>query len=184
MRLKTFVTATVVLQLFFCGSLLSAQGSSSKPLRIGVVDLQVIFNESELGKKKIAELQKLEERYRAEILKKQGDIRDKEDQLQQLPFSISEEKRLNLAREIEAERIAIKRMQSDAERDLSTRQNDAMMEIYSKIVPVIEAIGQTQGYALVINKVQPSVLLYWDKSVDITQEVIQRFNQTGGKGAR
>ena len=41
---------------------------------------------------------------------------------------------------------------------------------------VIEELGKAEGYSLVFNKVQPGVLLYWDASADITQEVIKKFN--------
>jgi outer membrane protein len=174
-----FVGAVIAFSVVLVPRPVAAQ--AARPLKVAVVDLQTVFNESDAGKEKIAVLQKLEERYTTELQDAQNKIKAKEDQLQQLPFSISEEKRTSLAREIDEDKIALKRRQSDAERDLSTRQNDAMMELYSKIVPVIEDIGKTQGYTIVFNKVQPSVLLYWDSTVDLTQDVIKKFNGISAK---
>jgi outer membrane protein len=170
--------AWLVLAFFSLASMLLAQAPApKKELKVGILDLQQVFNESAQGKQKLAELEKLTEQYRSEMADRQQKMKARQDQLAQLPFSISEEKRTNLEREIEEDQISLKRRQSDAERDLTTKQNDAMMELYSKVGPLIEDIGKARGYTLIINKSQPGILLYFDETVDITSEVIKKFNE-------
>ena len=44
-------------------------------------------------------------------------------------------------------------------------------------MPVIETVGQERGLTLIFNKFQ-SGLVFADQGVDITDEVIRRFNTT------
>ncbi len=65
--------------------------------------------------------------------------------------------------------------QDDAQRELDDARRVALEGLEERILPVIDAVGKEQGMTLIFNKFQ-SGLVYADETVDITDEVIRRFN--------
>jgi hypothetical protein len=43
-------------------------------------------------------------------------------------------------------------------------------------MPVINQVGKEKGYTLIFNKYAPGMLVYADDAIDITDEVLRRFN--------
>jgi Skp family chaperone for outer membrane proteins len=56
-----------------------------------------------------------------------------------------------------------------------------MGKIERQILPVIDKLGQEQGYTLIFNKFQ-SGLVYADDAVDITADVITRLDASNAGG--
>ena len=53
---------------------------------------------------------------------------------------------------------------------------EAMTSFNQQIMPVIQSIGQERGYTVIFNKFEAG-LLFASDTVDVTEEVIQRFNE-------
>ncbi len=80
-----------------------------------------------------------------------------------------------MTKEIEDKQIALQRFEDDAQRELNEARRRALGALEQRIMPVIDAVGQEKGLTLIFNKFQ-SGLVYADDTVDITDEVIRRFN--------
>ena len=80
-----------------------------------------------------------------------------------------------MSKEIEDEQIAIRRFQDDAQRELQEAQRRELGGLEERILPIINQVGQAEGYTLIFNKFQ-SGLVYADEAVDVTDRVIQMFN--------
>jgi outer membrane protein len=88
---------------------------------------------------------------------------------------VSEDKLAEMSKQLENKNIAMRRFEDDAKRELEDARRKQLGGLEAKILPIINAIGQEQGFTLIFNKFQ-SGLVYADEAVDITDEVIQRFN--------
>ncbi len=75
----------------------------------------------------------------------------------------------------EITRIAIRRFEDDAKRELEDARRRELGGLEQRILPVINQIGQERGITLIFNKFQ-SGLVYADEAVDITDDVIREFN--------
>ncbi len=78
--------------------------------------------------------------------------------------------------QIEDRTIALQRFEDDAKRSLDEARRTALGRLEQQIMPIINEIGKERGLTLIFNKFQDSGIVYADDAVDITDEVIRRFN--------
>jgi outer membrane protein len=144
-------------------------------VNVAVIDVQRVVTESDSGKEALGKLKELQDKKIAEGKKLQDDLDAVKDQYNKQRFTLSEDKLQELQKGIQDKTIALKRFQDDAQRDLEDARKKALDQLEQKIMPIINKVGQERHLSLIFNKYQ-SGLVYADESVDITDEIIQRFN--------
>ncbi len=151
-----------------------ASGSATL-VNVAVIDVQRVVTESDPGKEALGKLKQLQDQKIAEGKKLQQELDALKDQYNKQRFTLSEDKLQALQKNIEDKNIQLKRFQDDAQRDLEDARKKALDGLEQKIMPIINKAGQERHLGLIFNKFQ-SGLVYADESVDITDEIIQRFN--------
>jgi outer membrane protein len=162
-------------------ALIVAWGSAAwaaQPLRVGVVDVQQILNQSQRGqalKQKLeqerAGRQKELDARQQELVKLQSEY---EKQSPVLSEQAKREKKESLERRVrDARRVA-----EDANRDFEKRVRDAEMETTREIFAIIQEYGKDQGFSVILER---SSLIFSATSVDVTSEVIKRYDAKGAK---
>ena len=150
---------------------------------IGVIDVQRILSESEEGKKEIARIKRVQDLKREELKQKEVDVQRLRDKLNDLGFSISEDERTKLQRELEDKMIDGERFRKDADREISSQFEDVFADFEKRIYPIIEQVGAELGVHVIFNKQTPG-LVWAQKSVDVTNKVIERFNRVSASGGK
>ncbi|MEO6325368.1 MAG: OmpH family outer membrane protein [Thermoanaerobaculia bacterium] len=148
-----------------------AQGAQ----KIGVIEVQRIVQESAVGKESLARVQKIQGGKQEELVRRQKELRDMEQKIQEQGKALSEDAMDKLQKDYQAKALDLKRFQDDAQRELEETQRKELSELEKRIMPVIDTVAKEQGFQLVFNKFQ-SGLLYADGGVDLTEAVITRFN--------
>jgi outer membrane protein len=143
--------------------------------RIAVIDVQRVVTESDPGKEVMQKLRALSDTKAQQGQTMQKELAALQDQFNKQRFTVSEQRQAEMSKEIEDKQIAIKRFQDDAQRELQDAQRRELGGLEERIMPIINQIGQTDGYTLIFNKFQ-SGLVYADEAVDVTDRVIQTFN--------
>ncbi len=150
-------------------------GSAQAQTKIGVIEVQRIVADSAVGKESLARVQKLQAAKSEELSKRQKELRDLEQKIQEQGKSLSEDAMEKLQKDYQAKALDLKRFQDDAQRELEEIQRKELKTLEDRVLPVIQAVAKEQGYQLVFNKYQ-SGLLHAEDSVDLTDAVIQKFN--------
>ncbi len=145
------------------------------PEKIGVIEVQRIVQESAVGKESLARIQKLQQSKQDELTKRQKELRDMEQKIQDQGKSLSEDAMDKLQKDYQAKALDLKRFQDDAQRELEDAQRKELAELEKRVMPVIDAVAREQKYTLVFNKFQ-SGLLFATPGVDLTDAVITKFN--------
>ncbi len=153
----------------------TAPGSSS--MKIGVINVERLVQESALGKEAFSRVKRLNEQKKEEGEKLQKELRDMEQKLADQGAALAEDKRDALQKSYQEKAIAFKRFQDDANRELETAQKKELSDLERRVFPVINQVGKEKGYTLIFNKFQ-SGLVYAEESVDITDDVLKVFNTT------
>lgn len=153
----------------------ASPGSSA--IRIGVINVERLVQESSLGKEAFSRVKKLNDQKKDEADKLSKDLRDMEQKLADQGSALADDKREALQKSYQEKAIAFKRFQDDANRDLEAAQKKELGELERRVFPIINQVGKERGFTLVFNKFQ-SGLVYADDSVDITDEVLKVFNTT------
>jgi outer membrane protein len=145
-------------------------------LQAGVIDVQRILAESEEGKKEIARIKKVQDEHMQHLNQVEAEVKKLKEKLANLGFTISEEERTKLQRQIEDRMIDGERYRKDADRQIKSEFEDVFASFEKRIYPIIEALGTERGVLIIFNRETPG-LVWADKSVDITNDVIERFNK-------
>jgi outer membrane protein len=171
-----FVTA---LASFFALLPSAAVAQVGAAARIAVIDSDRIVTESTRGRAALETLRTRQDEKLAEGRQIQQEINDLRRRIDEGQMSLAPERLAELRKQYEDRMIAFRRFQDDADRELSTLRDDALSGIERDVLTIIQQIGEEGGYTLIFNKFQ-SGLVFADDTVDITDQVIQRFNTAGG----
>jgi outer membrane protein len=143
--------------------------------KVAVIDVQRVVTESDPGKEVMQKLRVLSDAKAQEGQTLQQNLATLQDQFNKQRFTVSEQRQAEMSKEIEDQQILIRRFQDDAQRELQEAQRRELGGLEERILPIINQVGQAEGYTLIFNKFQ-SGLVYADEAVDVTDRVIQMFN--------
>jgi outer membrane protein len=171
------VAALAATAVFGQGTAVAPTTATGQPLRIGVINVERLVQESALGKEAFSRVKKLNDQKKEEADKLSKELRDMEQKLADQGSALADDKRDALQKSYQEKAIAFKRFQDDANRELETAQKKELSELERRVFPVINQVGKEKGYTLIFNKFQ-SGLVYADDSVDLTDDVLRVFNTT------
>jgi|APFre7841882724_1041349.scaffolds.fasta_scaffold04925_4 outer membrane protein len=140
-----------------------------------VIDVQRVVTDSDPGKESLQRLRTLQDEKIAEGRNLQTELEGLRDQVNKQRLTLSEQKLAEMSGQIEDKTIALQRFEDDAKRSLEEARRTALGRLEERIMPIINQIGKERGLTLIFNKFQ-SGLVYADDAVDITDDVIRRFN--------
>jgi outer membrane protein len=143
--------------------------------KVAVIDVQRVVAESDPGKEAIQKLKAISDAKIQEGQAMQQEMATLQDQYNKQRFTVSEERMAEMGKELEDKNIAIRRFEDDAKRELDEVRRRELGGLEERILPIINQIGVEEGITLIFNKFQ-SGLVYADEAVDITDDVIRRFN--------
>ena len=156
---------------------LAAALPAAAQVNVAVIDVQRVVTESDPGKQALQHLKELQDAKIDEGRAMQQELGALQEQMSKQRFTLSEERLAELGKQIEDGQIALQRFQDDAERELDEARRRELGGLEGRIIPVINELGAERGFTLIFNKFQ-SGLVYADEAVDITDDVIRRFNTT------
>jgi outer membrane protein len=145
-------------------------------VKVSVIDVQRVVTESDPGKEVMQRLRSLTEAKAQQGQSLQQELATLQDQFNKQRFTVSEARQAEMQKGIEDKQISIRRFQDDAQREVAEAQRRELGSLEERIMPIIDQIGKEQGLTLIFNKFQ-SGLVYADETIDITDEVIRRFNR-------
>lgn len=166
---KTFVKLALLVVVMLVAT------SGMAQVNIAVIDIQRVVTDSDAGKEALGNLQKLQDAKIAQGRAIQENMDALREQLSKQRFTLTEAKVAELSKEIEDKGIEMQRFQDDAQRELDEARRAALGGLEERILPVIDQVGKERNMTMIFNKFQ-SGLVYADEGVDLTDEVIRRFN--------
>ena len=169
------VTPVRILALLAALAAPVAAQQAARPLKVGVIDPELIVAQSARGKVALERLNKERDQRLAEGNRMRQEIADLQKRMTDGRLSLGQDKLKQLNDEIEEKTIGIQRYGENAQREMQKLEQELMDPIEEQILRVINQVGAEQGYTLIFKKFQ-SGLVYADESADLTASVIQRFD--------
>ena len=172
-KIKSLVLSTVWVLLLPLG--LFAQGGSAT--KIGTLHILRAISESAEGRQALGEFNKKAEAKRDELQRKNSEIEQLQKQLQDQARTLNDESRAALAKNIDAKTTELQRAQQDAQKEFGDMQNEIINRIGNKLVPVVQQYAKENNYALIVDSSNQSYqLIYFDPAIDITDDIIKRYD--------
>jgi outer membrane protein len=178
------------------GLLVAALGLSmaetAQAQKIGVVDLQAVLDQSVRGRAAKDRLRDLGDRLQHEIKAKLELKKQREDELQKLQTEFRTQKDLlteqaraakdeeyrRRARELKRFIDDTNRFTEDATQEFREREIRETQHLLGTVRKIVQEIGEREGYQLVLEgNENTAIVLYFNKAIDITSRVVQRFDQ-------
>lgn len=163
----------LALSLLMCAALPAL--AQEAPVKIAVVDLEVVVAQSPAGKELEGRLDKFQQQVQAEIEAMSSKAKEIRQRLADGVNSLSEEKLAELQKQFEDEQIKMKRLRDDRTREGQKMQTEGLRDIEKQLEPIFKQVRDEGGYDIILNRV-PGVVVMAGERVDITQKVIDRLN--------
>ena len=149
--------------------------------KFGVVDLQDVILKVEDGKRAKAQLQKEVDKKEAELKKEKASI-EKLGQDAQAKY-LSEDAKLEKQRELQERIVKYQKEGMDFQTELKKKEQEMTQKITQQVSGIVEEISKEKELTAVF-ELNSSGLLYLKESVNLTDEVIKRYNAKAKKSKK
>lgn len=152
----------------------AAQATAPK---IGVMNVLRAIVECAEGRQANDEFQKKLEAKRDELTQKQKELETLQQQLRTQAATLNDEARAALTRSIDTKTTDLKRSQEDADKEFNEMRNQIFNRIGGKMAPLVQQYAKEMNFTMVLDSSsQTTQLTYIDPAIDITDDVIKRYD--------
>jgi outer membrane protein len=170
--MRKSVLAVVVLML-------AVTGVAWAETKIAVVDVQRVIDDSEKGQQARDLLKQKAEQEQAALEKEGKEIALLKEDFDKQSAVLTPEKRADREQELRQRIRDFNRLKKDKQDAFNAQQMEVLRQVMAKVMEVIQAVGEESGFTAVFDATNGPVL-YTGEGVDITDQVIERFNQSSG----
>lgn len=171
---KRLTTAFLLVTMIGAFALLA---QAQQTLKVGIINSQEILERSIEGKKAIAQLEEKNRKTQQDLSKLDDQIRQLETKLNTQGLTMTQEAVISLSADLDRKRTERQRMAEDATKDMQELQQRLYLKIQSEVMPIINKLGQEKGLDLILD-LRASGILYFNPAIDLTEEVIKRYDAT------
>jgi outer membrane protein len=158
--------------------LLSTSAAFAEDMKFGYVDMQRALNETEDGRKAKEKLKKDFDQKQKELDEQQAQLKKEIEDLDKKRTLLPADK----VREKESElRVKLEKVQQTYMRhqqDLSAKEQKETQKIFERMTKIIGEIAAAENFSMIVDK---SALVFAKPHLDLTNELIRRYNGTAAK---
>jgi outer membrane protein len=169
-----------VVALFVPTGMVWAQGSSpaaAAPTKIATMNIRNAIAGTAEGKEASAELQSQFAPKQTEMQNMQKQIEDIQTRLSAGERTLSDEEKARLQRQGDLLGRELQRRQDDLNEELQAAEGDILDRLGRKMLDVVDRYARENGYAIVLDTSQSSLVVYGANQVDITTQIVTLYDQ-------
>ena len=151
--------------------------------KIAYVDVQVIASNSAEGKAATARLDEFRKKKTGELAEKNKQAQALQTKIDQGGTVLSDQVRSQTEKELEKLQREIQFFQQDAQNEINDMTQQLQAEFQQKLQPVIEQVATEKGLQVVFS-IRDSGAIWANTALDISDEVIKRFDASSKTGAK
>lgn len=159
---------------------LAPQPQPPKPFpegaKVGLINLQAIASVSIEGKAATARIQEFVKKKTAELSEKNKQAQSIQTKLQQGATVLNDQARTQAEKDLQRMQRELQALQEDAQQEQQDMTQRLQVEFQERLNPIIEQVATEKGLHVVLNVDQNSNVVWGYSGVDISAEVIKRFD--------
>jgi Skp family chaperone for outer membrane proteins len=167
-----FPAMCAVLTLSVLGA--SAARAQGEVMKIGVFDPEVLWKQTDIGKKYNEDLSVTRDRLLAQIDKKTEELQSTKSKLRQQQQTLSVDKVTEMQQDILSKETELDRFNEDATKEMKFQFGQFQGRFQEMLTKTLDAFGKEKGYALILTR---GAVVYSASSIDIDQYLIAKFNE-------
>ena len=152
-------------------------------LKAAVINIQRVASESQAGRAATARVQALNRQKVADLSQRNTKLQADEQKLASEGLHMTDAARLELQRSIAQQQKDLQRAQQDAQDAVQQLQQELQQQFETKLTPIIQAVAKERKLSLIF-RVESGELVYWDKALDLTDDVVKRVDAAEGGAAQ
>lgn len=160
---------------------LACAGVAHAQIKMGIVDMQRALNECDAGRRAKDQVKSKFERAQNQLKNQREELDRAREDYEKRATVMREEQRRDLEKDLEGRTLDFKRKYEDFQRDLKRTDAELTSGIVEELYNIVADYGQEQQYTVIL-EASSGALLYGEKSLDITDEVIRLHNGGAGRG--
>ena len=149
--------------------------AAAADFKVAVVDMQRALNECDAGKKAKDQVKGKFDKAQDQLKKQRDELDKAREEFDKKALVLKDDQRRDLEKDFEAKQLEFKRRYEDFQRDLKRTDAELTSGIVEQLYGIVAEIGAEKGYTMVLES-SSGALLYNDKSIDITDDVIKAHN--------
>ncbi len=167
-------TAKLIIMALMIAALASS-GLAQQIIKVGVVNSQEVLEKSAEGKRVLAQLQDKDKRNQAELSRRDQEIQELQTRLNTQRLTLTPEALRNLSTDLQRKQTERQRFFEDAGREMNELAERLFQRIQNELLPIIEQMGKENGMDVIFD-LGKSGAIYFSPGIEITQDVIQRYD--------
>jgi Skp family chaperone for outer membrane proteins len=156
-------------------AILVTLGYSQQAIKVGVVNSQDVLERSSEGKRVMAQIQDKDKQNNARLNALDDEIRNLETRINTQRLTLTQEAMLQLSSDLDKKRTDRKRLAEDSLREMQEFTGKLFQRIQNELLPIIEQLGKDKNLDIIFDLAR-SGAIYFNPTIDITQEVITRYD--------
>jgi outer membrane protein len=153
------------------------------PPKVGIISVQGAIVGTKDGQKASQELETKFAPKKKDIDGRQAELTQLQDQYNKGGNLMNEDKRNQLARDIDEKKKRLERDVQDAQEELNAEQQRVLQGLGQRIMAVITKYAKDNAYTMILDDSNPNTpILYASSAIDITQDIISLYDKTSVNG--
>ena len=167
--------------LLLIAALVALSAFAFAEFKIGIINPQVVLQDSVKGKEAIGRLQALTvtKQKKYESLQKAIEALEKEV----LSPALNAETRDRKTQDLANKRTEIKRFAEDAQKESMAAQQKEFEAIQKDLMPIIEKVAKENGFSLVLD-LNTAGVTFFDPAIDLTEKVVKSYDAQSAAAAK
>ncbi len=167
-----------VLSALCLGVLFVSLPAAAAENEIGYVDLQRALNEVDEGATAKAALKKEFDEKQRKLDEKQNALKAMKEEIDARGMMMKPEVKQEKLAELQKQLLEVQQLYFTMQQELTKKESEVTGAIFQKMGVILETMGREQGYTMIVDR---SAVLYSKGHLDLTNELIRRYNQAYGK---
>jgi len=153
---------------------------SADVAKIGIINFQKILKESSAGKMAQKDINDKGSELKERLNKEKKELEDMDKAFQREALVISPEKRKEKERAFRIRVNDFKKMQADFKKEFKILETNIINRIQKEVFDIAQQVGKEGGYMMILERKVAGVI-YIPDNIDITDQVIKRYNKIKAK---
>ncbi len=160
---------------------LALASTAAAQVKIGIIDSQKVLETSSEGKKVLARLTETDKQNQAAIAKLDDEIRQIQTKLNTQAITLTEDAVASLRADLDRKNTDRKRKAEDAYSSMQDLTQRQFARVQQELLPIVEQLGKERALDVILDA-RNSGAVYWSPAIDLTADVIKRYDASKATG--
>jgi outer membrane protein len=157
---------------------MSSMALSADPMKVGVMDQQLVIEKSKAGKRALEDLKAYSATRQKIINSDDLELKELEQTIQD--GKLSEAAKQEKQNQFQAKLEAYQRRLAEFNREIQQKQRETVSEYAKKVQEAAQVVAQREGYIAVIDRGNEAVIrivIYHHPALNVTEQVVKEFDK-------